>query len=138
MAEKLGYLLDTNICIYIAKQKPLSVFRKFATMTVGSLGMSIITQGELVFGAQKSHHSQKALKLLDELVKYIPSLAMPIEAAEYYGEIRHKLANLGKPIGNNDLWIAAHALAQKVILVTNNEKEFGRVPGLRVENWTQN
>lgn len=135
MSEKLSYLLDTNICIYIAKQKPLSVFRRFATMAVGSLGMSIITQGELLFGAQKSHQPQKALGLLKELVKYIPALALPIEAADCYGEIRYKLEKQGKPIGNNDLWIAAHAMAQKIILVTNNEKEFSRVPGLRVENW---
>lgn len=129
------YLLDTNICIYIAKQKPLSVMRKFTSMSVGSLAMSVITRGELRFGAQKSHSPQKALAILQELEKYIPCLTMPREVANCYGEIRQKLEKTGKPIGNNDLWIAAHALADDLTLITNNVTEFARIPDLRIENW---
>lgn len=131
----LRYLLDTNICIYIAKQKPFSVLKKFEQISVGTIGMSIITYGELMYGAQKSHHPKKAVSVLEELMMLIPSLPMPLEAAKYYGEIRSKLEKQGKPIGGNDLWIAAHALSLNLILVTNNEKEFARVPHLHVENW---
>lgn len=137
MAIQRGYLLDTNICIYISKQKPLSVMRKFTNMSVGSLVMSVITRGELLFGAQKSHSPQKAFAVLEELEKYIPCLPMSGEVGNCYGEIRHKLEKLGKPIGNNDLWIAAHAVAENLILVTNNETEFARIPELSVENWVE-
>lgn len=132
---KLRYLLDTNICIYIIKQKPESVLNKFEQMEVGEVGMSIITYGELIYGAQKSHHSKKSLFLLDELTGLIPSLPMPTQAAKLYGEIRSKLEKQGKPIGANDLWIAAHALALELTIVTNNVKEFSRVPNLELENW---
>jgi tRNA(fMet)-specific endonuclease VapC len=131
----LRYLLDTNICIYIAKQKPIEVLNKFEQMEVGMVGMSIITYGELLYGAQKSHHPKKAHSLLQELVSLIPSLPIPIQAAKCYGEIRSTLEKQGKSIGNNDLWIAAHALALDVIVVTHNVKEFSRVPHLHVENW---
>jgi tRNA(fMet)-specific endonuclease VapC len=131
----LQYLLDTNICIYIAKQKPISVFKKFEKLEAGSVGMSIITEGELFYGAQKSQHSKKTLLILQELTKIIPSLPMPTQAAKYYGEIRCKLERQGKVIGNNDLWIAAHSLALDVTIITNNMKEFSRIAHLHVENW---
>jgi tRNA(fMet)-specific endonuclease VapC len=131
----LRYLLDTNICIYIAKEKPLSVLKKFEKLEVGEVGMSIITYGELLFGAQKSHHPKKAQLLLQELVSLIPPLPMAVQAAKYYGDVRSKLEKQGKPIGNNDLWIAAHALTLELVLITNNVKEFSRVPHLKLENW---
>jgi tRNA(fMet)-specific endonuclease VapC len=129
------FLLDTNICIYIAKQKPLSVLKKFEQLVVGQVAMSTITYGELQFGAQKSHHPRKTMKVLEELISLISPLPMPIETGKIYGEIRSKLEKQGMPIGNNDLWIAAHALAIDVVLVTNNDKEFRRIPHLKVENW---
>src|SRR5436190_17039527 len=107
----LEYLLDTNICIYIAKQKPLSVLHKFEQLVVGQVAMSTITYGELLFGAQKSHHPHQAVKILEELTGLIPALPIPTETGKLYGEIRSKLEKQGTPIGNNDLWIAAHALA---------------------------
>jgi tRNA(fMet)-specific endonuclease VapC len=131
----LRYLLDTNICIYIAKQKPVSVLSKFEQMDVGSVAMSIITYGELFYGAQKSHRPKQTTALLQELISLIPPLPLPIKAAEYYGEIRSSLEKKGKPIGNNDLWIASHALAMELIMVTNNKKEFVRIPRLQIENW---
>jgi len=131
----LRYLIDTNICIYIAKQAPLNVLRKFEQISVGMMAMSIVTHGELIYGAQKSHHPHKTLTVIEQLTQLIPSLPMSIEAAKHYGEIRHALAKEGKTIGNNDLWIAAHARSLNLVLVTNNEKEFMRVPNLQVENW---
>jgi tRNA(fMet)-specific endonuclease VapC len=133
----LSYLLDTNICIYIAKQKPVAVLRRFEQIAVGEIGISIITYGELLYGAKKSHHPKKALTVLDELISLIPPLPMPTHAAKCYGDIRSELEKKGKMIGNNDLWIAAHALALDLVLVTNNMKEFSRVAHLKSENWVE-
>jgi len=132
---EIQYLLDTNICIYIAKQKPISVLHKFQEIEIGSVGMSTVTYGELLYGAQKSHSTKKTLKILQELTSLIPPLPIPIDAANHYGEIRSKLEKKGRPIGNNDLWIAAHALAMDLVVVTNNVKEFSRVAKLQLENW---
>lgn len=131
----LRYLLDTNICIYIAKKHPSSVIHKFEELVVGETAMSTITYGELLYGAKKSHHPKKALQVLEELTSLIPVLPIPTDAAESYGEIRSHLEKQGKIIGTNDLWIAAHALALNVRLVTNNLKEFSRISHLKVENW---
>lgn len=132
---QLTYLLDTNICIYIIKQKPPSVLQRFEELTIGEVGMSTITYGELLFGAQKSQHPKKTLAVLDQITSLIPPLPIPISAGHHYGQIRNKLEKIGKPIGNNDLWIAAHALALNLIVVTNNTNEFSRIPHLKIENW---
>lgn len=129
------FMLDTNICIYIAKQKPQSVLHKFEQLAVGQVAMSTITHGELLYGAHKSHHPRLAMRALEELAELIPVLSIPTEAGKQYGEIRSKLEKHGTPIGNNDLWIAAHALALGLVLVTNNMTEFRRIPHLKVENW---
>lgn len=129
------YMLDTNICIYITKQKPLSVLHRFETLTPGDICMSTITYGELFYGAEKSEHPQKTLRLLSELTELIAPLALPMDVGQYYGKLRASLEKLGKPIGNNDLWIAAHALASKLTLVTNNVSEFSRINHLKLENW---
>ena len=131
----LCYLLDTNICIYIAKRKPIHILKKFEQLEVGEVAMSIITYGELLYGVQKSAHLKKSQAVLQELISLIPPLPMSTEVAEYYADVRGKLEKQGKPIGNNDLWIAAHALALRLILVTNNTREFARVSYLKIENW---
>ncbi|OGT46648.1 MAG: plasmid maintenance protein [Gammaproteobacteria bacterium RIFCSPHIGHO2_12_FULL_41_20] len=131
----LRYLLDTNICIYIAKQKPVGVLQHFEKLVVGEMAMSAITYGELLYGVGKSHHPKKARDILEELSNLISPLPLTVKAGEYYGHIRPILEKKGKPIGNNDLWIAAHALALEVVLVTNNSKEFSRIPGLKLANW---
>ena len=97
--------------------------------------MSIITFGELRFGAEKSQHRDIALEKLDQLMRYIPVIMPTSETAEKYAIIRSHLEKIGQPIGNNDLWIAAHTLSMNTILVTNNTREFIRVPDLLVENW---
>lgn len=131
----LRYLLDTNICIYIAKQQPLSVLNKFEKLSVGEVGMSVVTFGELFYGVQKSHHPKKNSEFLEELISLIPPLPMPVDAGKHYGEIRSKLEKHGKLIGNNDLWIAAHALSLELTLISNNLKEFSRIGHLKLENW---
>ena len=129
------YMLDTNICIYIIKKKPISVLQKFESLPLGSVAMSLVTYGELEFGALRSNNSKRALDILDEIAAYIPVLPMPIDAAKEYADIRANLSAKGTPIGNNDLWIAAHARALGHTLITNNVKEFERVESLALENW---
>jgi tRNA(fMet)-specific endonuclease VapC len=131
----LRYLLDTNICIYIAKKKPLTVSQKLEQLEIGEVAMSVMTYGELLFGAEKSQQSIKTKEILEELITLIPPLKMTTEACKHYANIRVLLEKQGKPIGNNDLWIAAHALALDVTLVTNNLNEFSRIPSLKLENW---
>lgn len=129
------FLLDTHVCIYIAKKHPQEVLEKFKHLAVGEVGMSIITYGEFFYGACKSHYADKSTQLLKELIKLIPVLDLPLDAGKYYGKSRQELERLGQTIGNNDLWIAAHALSIDVILVSNNLKEFSRIPTLKLENW---
>ena len=121
--------------LYIAKGQPLAVRHRFEKQPLQTLAMSTITVGELRFGAEKSQFRDRALATLDQLVQMIRPSALPMAAAEHYGNIRAILQRQGLPIGNNDLWLAAHALAEDWTLVTNNTREFERVPGLRVENW---
>ncbi len=129
------YLLDTNICIYIIKKQPSSVLKRFEQLSVGAVAMSVVTFGELEYGAAKSNNSAKAHGILQELVNYIPVLPMESAGAQHYANIRAVLEKLGTPIGNNDLWIAAHALALGHTLVSNNTREFARIEGLKLENW---
>ena len=135
MGLNLLYLLDTNICIYIAKHKPIEVLQRFQLLEVGQVGMSLITHGELTHGAYKSQQPQLALSKLQQLVELIPVMPIAATVSEHYGQIRSSLEKTGTPIGNNDLWIAAHALDLQVTLVTNNVREFERVPSLKLENW---
>jgi tRNA(fMet)-specific endonuclease VapC len=130
------YLLDTNICIYIRQRKPEEVLRRFRRLRPGEAALSVITYGELQYGAAKSAQRIAALERLRELTQLLPALPLPETAAETYGAIRAELESNGEMIGNNDLWIAAHALASRLTLVTNNEKEFRHVRGLKIQNWT--
>jgi tRNA(fMet)-specific endonuclease VapC len=129
------YMLDTNICVYIKNNRPAEVLARFSKLPPGKVVMSVITHGELCFGAQKSAKLKETQQILEHLVALIPALPLDESVSIQYGKLRQHLQAGGTPIGNNDLWIAAHALAKKLILVTNNLSEFKRVPGLRVENW---
>lgn len=131
----IRYLLDTHICLYIAKHYPPAVRERFARHGAGELAMSVITFGELRFGAEKSSARDKAIATLDQLQSAIQVVPLPESAGEHYGRIRANLQKTGQPIGNNDLWIAAHALTEGWVLVTNNEREFARIEGLKIENW---
>jgi tRNA(fMet)-specific endonuclease VapC len=132
------YLLDTNICIYIAKHNPPAVRDQFARHTADELAMSVVTLGELRFGAEKSQSRDQAMAVIRRLEALVPPQALPEAAGEHYGQIRALLQREGRTIENGDLWLAAHARAEGWILVTNNTREFNRLPGLQVENWSEN
>ncbi|MHB1564426.1 MAG: type II toxin-antitoxin system tRNA(fMet)-specific endonuclease VapC [Leptospirillum sp.] len=129
------YLLDTNICIYIARHNPPAVRERFARHTADELVMSVVTLGELRFGAEKSQSRERALAVISQLASTMQIAPLTEPVVEHYGQIRAALQQAGFMIGNNDLWLAAHARAEGWILVTNNEREFARVVGLQVENW---
>jgi tRNA(fMet)-specific endonuclease VapC len=129
------YLLDTNICIYIQRDRPEGVLRRFQALRAGEAALSVITFGELLYGAATSKQSEVAVERLKQLTSLLPILPIPMAAAEWFGAIRAELERSGQMIGNNDLWIAAHAKAESLTLVTNNEREFRRVRGLKVQNW---
>jgi len=131
----LIYMLDTDICIYIIKRKPGSVVNRLEKLKPGELAMSAITFAELVNGAKKSKYVEANMERLNDLGELIDVRPFDKQAALFYGSVRSSLEKRGEVIGGNDLLIAAHALSLNWTLVTNNEKEFRRVEGLRVENW---
>ncbi|MHB1544631.1 MAG: type II toxin-antitoxin system tRNA(fMet)-specific endonuclease VapC [Gammaproteobacteria bacterium] len=129
------YLLDTNICIYWLNTRHPRIVERLDAVPEGTLGMSVVTWGELQFGAAKSRQPRAVQRNLNALAEAVPPLALSLGVAQRYGELRATLERKGTPIGANDLWIAAHALAEDCTLVTNNTREFKRVPKLKVENW---
>jgi tRNA(fMet)-specific endonuclease VapC len=131
----MRYLFDTNICIYIAKKKPLTLLERFKALEVGDAAMSIVTYLELIYGAYKSERIQFNLATLRELVSMIPVLSLDVPAAEYYGRLRTDLERQGRTIGGYDLMIAAHAMSLNLTLITHNTREFPRISSLRIENW---
>ncbi len=133
----MEYLLDTNICVYIIKRKPFEVFAKFKELTIGSVGISSITLAELHYGIEKSLFPVKNREALEQFLTPIEIIDFGIDASNEYGKIRAELEKKGTIIGPLDMLIAAHAISLNVVLVTNNEREFVRVPGLKIENWTK-
>jgi len=129
------YLLDTNTIIYLRRRTPAGVRESFKRLQQGEAVVSVVTYGELMYGVAKSNQKQAAIATLQEIMRMLPLAPLPGAAGAIYGEIRAELEAKGKIIGNNDLWIAAHALASGLILVTNNEREFRRVNGLKIQNW---
>lgn len=133
----MDYLLDTNICIYIIKKRPEVVLEKFREMTIGSVGISTITLAELEYGIRKSINPDKNLEALNQFLVPLDIKDFDYNATVEYGKIRANLEKTGTPIGPLDTLIAAHALSLNTTLVTNNEKEFIRVAGLKIENWAK-
>ena len=131
----IQYMLDTNICIYIIKQKPQKVFDRFNTLKVGQVCISAITFSEMQFGISHSSLPEKNQKALNKFLAPVEILDYPAEASPIYGELRTKLQASGELIGPHDMLIAAHAMSQNLVLVTNNTKEFSRLAGLKYENW---
>jgi tRNA(fMet)-specific endonuclease VapC len=113
------------------------VLARFQRLQPGEAVLSVITYSELIYGVEKSPAHEQAARQLAELAGLLPVMQLPPAAGEFYGGIRAALESKGEVIGNNDLWIAAHAKAAGLILVTNNEREFRRIEGLRIENWTE-
>jgi tRNA(fMet)-specific endonuclease VapC len=129
------FLVDTNILVYLQTKRSASVAQRVLALNPGDAAMSVITFGELFYGLRKSARPEETLQRLRNLTHTVPVLPLPQNAAEAYGHIRSELEASGKMIGNNDLWIAAHARASGLILVTNNEREYRRVRDLKIENW---
>ena len=133
----IHYMLDTDISSYIIRERPIKVFEHFETLKMDQLCISVVTYAELIYGVE--HSSSKTINktIVEQFVKHLNVIDWDKKAAEHYGNIRERLQVQGNIIGAMDMMIAAHARSQKMILVTNNEKHFKRVPKLKVENWTR-
>ena len=133
----MEFMLDTNICIYIIKRKPRGIIDHFKRTKISKIGISAIVLSELFYGASKSTKPEQNQMALYQFVAPLEILPYGDDAAQYYGALRAHLENKGTPIGSLDMLIAAHALSIDCTIVTNNEKEFSRVPNLKIENWAK-
>jgi tRNA(fMet)-specific endonuclease VapC len=132
----LRYMLDTDICIYAMKQRPDSLAHRFDEVS-DQLSISTVTAGELIYGAEKSARVTANLQAIEAFLARLEVLPFDAKAAAHFAQVRAELERAGRPIGAYDLMIGGHARSQGLVLVTNNEREFSRIPGLRVENWTR-
>ena len=130
----LKYLLDTNIVIYVLKRRPKELLEIFNT-NASRMAISSITLSELIYGAEKSPNVDKNLEAIEEFVSHLDVLPYEAKASQHYGQIKAALEKKGEIMGENNIHIAAHAISQGLILVTNNLREFKRVPNLALENW---
>lgn len=130
----LKYMLDTNICIYVIKRRPVEVLETF-NKYAGLMCISSITYAELCHGVEKSARPEQNRQAVEDFVSRLEVLTYGEKAAQHYGDIRASLERSGKIIGNNDIYISSHARSEGLILVSNNKAEFIRVVGLRLDNW---
>ena len=130
----IKYLLDTNIVIYVLKRRPTEVLEIF-NKNANRMAISSITLSELLYGAEKSQNVDKNLEAIEEFISHLDVLPYDAKASQHYGQIKATLEKKAEIIGENDIHIAAHAISQGLILVSNNLKEFRRVPNLALENW---
>lgn len=130
----LKYLLDTSIVIYVLKRRPIEVLDVF-NANASRMAISAISLTELLHGVEKSSQPTQNLATVEDFCSRLDILPYTVKAAQHYGSIRAELERSGQSIGVNDLHIAAHARSEGLILVTNNMREFLRVPALQVENW---
>ena len=128
-------MLDTNICVDIIRERPQPVLDRFKTYDVGDIGISMVTLAELEYGVSASRRPAKNREALDQFVSPLEIVAFDRPATTAYGRLRAALEKKGQMIGSMDLLIAAHAVSLDVRLVTHNAREFGRVPGLKIEDW---
>ena len=133
----MKFMLDTDIASYIMKRSEPEVLKRLQRVPVGDVGISSITKSELEYGVAVSPRRAQNRATLDEFLRYVEVLDYPGDAAGHYAQIRAELKTRGAMIGANDLFIAAHARCLGMTLVTNNVREFGRVSGLKMENWTK-
>ncbi len=131
----MKYMLDTNVCIHMIKNKPVSVVQKFRQHRAEDVCVSSITYAELCYGVSKSRFSERNLLALSVFLSGIRIVPFDSLAAVQFGKIRAGLESSGRPVGVMDLLIAAHALSLGLTVVTNNTREFERIPGLAVEDW---
>ena len=130
-------MLDTNICVYIIKQKPQNVIERFRQFQISEIGVSSITLSELEYGVMKSERQVQNKLALAQFIAPLEIHAYDETAAQHYGNIRANLERHGTPIGSLDMLIAAHALSIDSVLITNNESEFKRISNLKIENWVK-
>jgi tRNA(fMet)-specific endonuclease VapC len=130
------YMLDTDTCSYIMKRSHPLVLKRLQSVAVGDVCMSVVTKAELLYGVEVSPRRAQDAAALAAFLPYVEALDLTDNAAIHYAEIRADLKKRGAMIGANDLFIAAHARAMELTLVTNNVAEFERVHGLSLENWT--
>jgi len=133
----MKYMLDTNICIYLIKNKPVEVLKNFQKIHISDVAISAITLSELEYGVEKSSNREKNKLALLEFTTPFTICAYTEEAAVEYGILRTTLERNGKCIGAMDMLIAAHALSLGLTLVSNNLREFKRIPGLKLDNWVK-
>lgn len=133
----MRYLLDTNMCVLLIRQKSPLLLQKLTQHAFTDIGVSVLTVAELQYGVAKSRHPAQNQQALDHFLLPLTILPFDESAAPSYGEIRAYLEGQGTPIGAIDMLLAAQAVSQKLIFVTNNGREFGRVPGLIIEDWTK-
>ena len=133
----IHYMLDTDICSYIIRERPLEVFDHFETVKMDQLCISVITYAELIYGVEHSSSKKINKLIVDQFVQHLSIIDWDKKAAEHYGNIREFLQARGNVIGAMDMMIAAHARSRKMIMVTNNERHFKRVPKLKIENWAK-
>lgn len=131
----MKFLLDTDTCICALKQKP-AVLNRLLAQSRDDVAVSVITEAELRTGAAKSTSAAKTLRLIENFLRPLAVVEFNSADAASYAQVRSRLERAGTPIGPLDTLIAAQAVARKLVLVSNNEREFGRVANLRVENWT--
>ena len=129
----IKYLLDTNIVIYVLKRRPIEALEAF-NKNANRIAISSITLSELIYGAEKSANVDKNLEAVEDFVSHLDVFSYDAKASQQYGQIKAGLEKRGELIGENDIHIAAHAISQGLILVSNNLKEFKRVPNLALEN----
>jgi tRNA(fMet)-specific endonuclease VapC len=130
------FMLDTDTCSYIMKRSHPQVIKRLQSVAVGDVCMSVVTKAELLYGVEVSPRRAQDAAALAAFLPYVDALDLNDDAATHYADIRADLKKRGTKIGVNDLFIAAHARAQDLTLVTNNSTEFERVSGLALENWT--
>lgn len=131
----MKYLLDTDICVFIIRKHPQSVFSKLRQQAFGEVGISSITHSELLYGAYKSQSPKRNLAALEQFLIPLEIISYSSEVSFYYGKVRTALEKRGQPIGALDTMIAAHALSLNLTLITNNTREFSRVEDLHLQNW---
>lgn len=131
------YMLDTNICIYLIKKRSDELLNRMRVFRTSEIGVSVVTVAELQYGVSKSENKKRNQAALEAFLLPLDIADFSVDVTVMYGHLRAELESNGQPIGPLDTMIAAHALSFDVPLVTNNTREFERVRGLRVEDWTQ-
>ena len=130
------YMLDTDMCSYIIKERPESVRQRFQKLAMEQLCVSVVTYAELIYGVERSSSKRVNRPIIEDFVRHLDVMDWDTGVADQYGVIRTELEVAGTPIGAMDMMIAAHAKSIKAVLVTNNQKHFTKIKGLKIDNWT--